>query len=66
MRQRFARCADRLGRDALASVGDGMKKRSISVLGSTGSIGTQTLDVAARQGIPVAAIAAGQNAQLFQ
>ncbi|MBR6772213.1 MAG: 1-deoxy-D-xylulose-5-phosphate reductoisomerase [Clostridia bacterium] len=43
-----------------------MKKRSISVLGSTGSIGTQTLDVAARQGIPVAAIAAGQNVRLAE
>ncbi|MBQ1956042.1 MAG: 1-deoxy-D-xylulose-5-phosphate reductoisomerase, partial [Clostridia bacterium] len=43
-----------------------MKKRSISVLGSTGSIGTQTLDVAARQGIPVAAIAAGKNVRLAQ
>ena len=43
-----------------------MKKRSISVLGSTGSIGTQTLDVAARQGIPVAAIAAGRNVRLAE
>ncbi len=41
-------------------------KRSISVLGSTGSIGTQTLDVAARQGIPVSAIAAGRNVRLAE
>ncbi|MBQ5972809.1 MAG: 1-deoxy-D-xylulose-5-phosphate reductoisomerase, partial [Oscillospiraceae bacterium] len=41
-------------------------KRAVTVLGSTGSIGTQTLDVAARQGIPVAAIAAGKNAALAE
>ncbi len=41
-------------------------KRAISVLGSTGSIGTQTLDVAARLGIPVTALAAGRNVSLAE
>ena len=35
--------------------------RSISILGSTGSIGTQTLDVARSLGIRVVALAAGTN-----
>lgn len=39
---------------------DGMKR--IAVLGSTGSIGTQTLDVARWRGYQVAALAAGRNA----
>jgi 1-deoxy-D-xylulose-5-phosphate reductoisomerase len=38
----------------------------ISILGSTGSIGTQTLDVAARLGIRVEALAAGCNAALLE
>ena len=33
----------------------------ISILGSTGSIGTQTVDVARSLGIGVAALAAGRN-----
>lgn len=37
--------------------------RCISVLGSTGSIGRQTLDVAGRLGIPVCALTAGSNAE---
>lgn len=40
--------------------------KTIAVLGSTGSIGTQTLDVAARLGIPVAALAAHTNAKLLE
>lgn len=40
--------------------------KTIAVLGSTGSIGTQTLDVAARLGIPVAALAANANAKLLE
>lgn len=36
-------------------------ERCISVLGSTGSIGRQTLDVAARLGVSVAALTAGKN-----
>lgn len=40
--------------------------KTISVLGSTGSIGTQTLDVAARLGIPVAALAANSNVDLLE
>lgn len=38
----------------------------VSVLGSTGSIGTQTLDVARRLGIRVDALAAGSNEQLLE
>ena len=42
-----------------------MKK--IAILGSTGSIGTQTLDVVREQGdIPVAALAAGSNIALLE
>ena len=37
----------------------------ISVLGSTGSIGTQTLDVAKHLGLEVVAISAGSNADLL-
>lgn len=40
--------------------------KTIAVLGSTGSIGTQTLDVASRLGIPVAALAAHTNAKLLE
>ena len=35
--------------------------QAISVLGSTGSIGRQTLDVAAKLGTRVVCLAAGQN-----
>ena len=35
--------------------------KTISVLGSTGSIGTQTLDVAEKLGLRVEALAAGKN-----
>ena len=38
---------------------------SLSVLGSTGSVGTQTLDVAARLGIPVKAISGNKNTKLL-
>lgn len=37
--------------------------KCISVLGSTGSIGRQSLDVAGRLGIPVAALTAGSNVE---
>ena len=37
-------------------------KQAVSILGATGSIGTQTLDVCRTLGIPVAAIAAGRDA----
>ncbi|MBS7316319.1 MAG: 1-deoxy-D-xylulose-5-phosphate reductoisomerase [Clostridiaceae bacterium] len=40
--------------------------KTIAVLGSTGSIGTQTLDVAAKLGIPVAALAAHSHAKLLE
>lgn len=40
--------------------------KSISVLGSTGSIGTQTLDVAAKLGIRVEALAAGRSVSLLE
>jgi 1-deoxy-D-xylulose-5-phosphate reductoisomerase len=39
--------------------------KCISILGSTGSIGTQTLDVARWQGYQVVALAAGKNAQVL-
>ena len=39
---------------------------SISILGSTGSIGTQTLEVAAACGIPVAALTARSNVDLLE
>ncbi len=38
----------------------------ISVLGSTGSIGTQTLEVAAAIGIRVAALTANRNTRLLE
>ena len=41
-------------------------KRTISVLGSTGSIGTQTLEVAEACGIRVAALAANRNVDLLE
>ena len=40
--------------------------KTIAVLGSTGSIGTQSLDVAARKGYKVDAIAAGRNVRLLE
>jgi 1-deoxy-D-xylulose-5-phosphate reductoisomerase len=39
---------------------------SVVILGSTGSIGTQTLDVCAHLGIRVAALAAGSNIDLLE
>ncbi|MDR3209225.1 MAG: 1-deoxy-D-xylulose-5-phosphate reductoisomerase [Oscillospiraceae bacterium] len=41
-------------------------QRTIAVLGSTGSIGTQTLDVAERLGIRVAALTANRNTALLE
>lgn len=41
------------------------RMKRLAVLGSTGSIGTQTLDVARWRGYRVAALAAGNNAQLL-
>jgi 1-deoxy-D-xylulose-5-phosphate reductoisomerase len=40
--------------------------KRISVLGSTGSIGTQTLDVCRRMDVSVAALAAGSNTALLE
>ena len=41
--------------------------RSIAIIGSTGSIGTQTLDVVrANADIRVAALAAGDNIELLE
>ena len=40
--------------------------KSISVLGSTGSIGTQTLDVARMHGIRVTALTANHNIELIE
>lgn len=41
-------------------------ENTISLLGSTGSIGTQTLDVAEKLNIPVLALAAGSNVDLME
>ncbi len=41
-------------------------KPSIAILGSTGSIGTQTLEVAEACGLPVLALAASKNAALLE
>ena len=38
----------------------------LSLLGATGSIGRQTLDVAERLGLPVCALAAGTNAEAME
>ena len=40
--------------------------KKIAVLGSTGSIGTQTLDVCRRLGYEIVALAAGSNAELLE
>ena len=40
-----------------------MEKRRVAILGSTGSIGRQTLDVAEKLNVPVIALTAGQNVQ---
>lgn len=39
--------------------------KTLSVLGSTGTIGVQTLEVAAKLGLPVVALAAGRNLTLL-
>ncbi|MDP4153328.1 MAG: 1-deoxy-D-xylulose-5-phosphate reductoisomerase [Bacillota bacterium] len=43
-----------------------MDKKIISLLGSTGSIGTQTLDVAKSLGLPVSTLAANRNIDLLE
>ena len=40
--------------------------KNISVLGSTGSIGTQTLDVARKHNVKVSAITANKNIKLLE
>ncbi len=40
-----------------------MKKRRIAVLGCTGSVGSQTLDVAKKQGYEVTAVSCGRNVE---
>ncbi len=40
--------------------------RSLTILGSTGSIGTQALDVAEKLGFPVAALSAGRQIDLLE
>ena len=55
--------ADAAFAEALKTVGDDGGKKKVTLLGSTGSIGTQTLDIV--QGAPdsfeVSALAAGSN-----
>ena len=41
-------------------------EKTISILGSTGSIGTQALDVARAQGYKVVALSAGSNYKLLE
>ena len=41
-------------------------KQMLSILGSTGSIGTQTLDVARRLGMRVCALAANRNVEMLE
>ena len=41
-------------------------KKAITVLGSTGSIGVQSLDVARKHGFQVCALTAGRNAEAIQ
>ena len=41
-------------------------ERHISILGSTGSIGTQTLEVARHCGLPVAALTARRSIDLLE
>ena len=41
-------------------------KHNLSVLGSTGSIGTQTLDVAEKLGLNVRALTANSNIDLLE
>lgn len=43
-----------------------VKDKTIAVLGSTGSVGRQTLDVAGRSGTHVAAISASSNVELLE
>ena len=40
--------------------------KKISILGSTGSIGTQSLDVAEKRGYDVQVLTAGSNAKLLE
>lgn len=40
--------------------------KKLSILGSTGSIGTQSLDVAEKQGYDIIALTAGSNAELLE
>ncbi|MBQ7548811.1 MAG: 1-deoxy-D-xylulose-5-phosphate reductoisomerase, partial [Clostridia bacterium] len=41
-------------------------KKTISILGSTGSIGTQALDVVDMQGYEVLALTAGRNVDIIE
>ena len=43
-----------------------MEKKRIIILGSTGSIGVQALEVAERNGYKVTALAAGKNIDLLE
>ena len=43
-----------------------MTEHSVAVLGATGSIGTQTLEVCGLLGMPVAALCAGKNIGLLE
>lgn len=43
-----------------------MNNKTLTILGSTGSIGVQSLDVARAKGYKIAALAAGKNVKLFE
>ena len=52
--------------DNLSNKKESVMEKSISILGSTGSIGRQTVDVAQRLGIKVRAITAGSDWKLLE
>ena len=43
-----------------------MQKQSLTILGSTGSIGTQTIETAAHLGIKIDALSAHSNIDLLE
>ena len=50
----------------MTDINKAVKDKTIAVLGSTGSVGKQTLDVAQRSGVRVAAISASSNVELLE
>lgn len=52
--------------DVSSRGGNSAARRTLSVLGSTGSIGTQTLEVAEKLGLAVTALSANRNVELME